>query len=149
MSRRRAPPPLRLAYWFDRCLGRAAPDAFEREGFETHRYEELYPDEPDVADALWIPAVTARGWVIVTKDAAITRNPAEIAALRQASARFVCLAAQGMTGPDQIECLLRHWRTVEGQLRSRKPPVIVKVLRREVQRHDGGGWRRVKKKPPR
>jgi len=140
---------LALDYWFDRCLGNAAPDAFEREGFKIHRYADLYPNEQDVPDARWIPEVTALGWVIVTKDAAITRNPTEIAALRRARARFVCLAAQGMTGPNQIECLLRHWRTVEGQLRSRTPPVIVKVLRRDVQRHDGTGWRRVKKKPSR
>src|SRR5690606_12668297 len=97
----------------------------------------------------WIPEVTARGWVILTKDAAITRNPWESDAVVRAKARFVCLAAQNMGGPAQAECLLRHWRTIEGVIRSRKPPVLVKVVRTEVRWYDGRVWRKVKSKPRR
>lgn len=146
MTRRREPDEP-FVFWVDRCLGRSVPDALEAAKIDVRRYEDLYPNEPDVPDAEWIPEVAERGWVIVTKDAAITRTRPEIEALRRARARFVCLAAKNMTGPEQVECLLHHWRTVEGLLRTRRPPVLAKVLRSDVKWYDGKGWRRVKRKP--
>lgn len=79
------------------------------------------------------------------------RNPAEIEVLRRAKARYVCLAAKNknMTGPQQAECLLAHWRTIEGQVAARKPPVIVKVTRADVRWHDRTEWRVAKLKKPR
>jgi len=147
VSRRKKPRVEPLVFWVDRCLGtRVVPDALEEAGVEIRRYLDLYPDDPEVEDVVWIPAVTAKGWVILTKDAAISRNTAEIEVLRRAKARFVCLAAAHLSGPEQAECLLKHWRTVEGLLRNRRPPVIAKVLRSEVQWHDGKKWRKAKGK---
>ena len=60
----------------------------------------------------------------------------------------MCLAAKNMTGAQQAECLLGHWRTIEGLVLSRKPPVIVKVTRSDVRWHDGSEWRQAKLKRP-
>jgi len=149
VSRRRPSQPDSLIYWVDRCLGtRVVPQALEHAGIEIRRYVDLYPNDAEVDDVVWIPEVTARGWIILTQDRAITRNWAEIEVLRRAKARFIALAAAGLSGPKQAACLLKHWRTVEGLLRTRKPPVIAKVLRSEVQWHDGKTWRRAKAKRP-
>jgi hypothetical protein len=137
-------------YWVDRCLGgHVVPDGLRAAGVAIRTYAELYPHDTEVPDATWIPEVTARGWVILTKDENIARNPAEIAALRRAQAIYVCLAAKGMTAPQQVECLLVHWRTIEGVVDTRKPPVLVKVTRNEVRCLDGDEWRPVKHKKPR
>lgn len=136
-----------LIFWVDRCLGaHVVPDGLRAAGIAIRTYVDLYPDDDDVADAKWIPEVTARGWIILTKDEAISRNPAEVSVLRRAKAIYVCLAAKGMTAPAQVECLLKHWRTIEGVVASRKPPVIVKVTRSDVRWHDGSEWRAVKHK---
>ena len=122
------------------------PDALRAAGIAIRTYADLYPKDDEVADSKWIPDVTARGWIILTKDEAISRNPAEVSVLRRAKAIYVCFAAKGMTAPAQVECLLKHWRTIEGVVASRKPPVIVKVTRTEVRWHDGSEWRPVKHK---
>lgn len=136
-----------LIFWVDRCLGtRVVPEALRDAGVAICTYADLYPHDPEVPDAAWIPEVTARGWIILTKDSAISRNPEELAALRRAKALYVCLAAKKMTGPQQAACLLHHWRTIEGLVTTRKPPVIVKVTGSHVQWHDGTTWRPVKLK---
>lgn len=33
-------------WWFDRCLGRALPNAMEALGVQVKRYADLYPDDP-------------------------------------------------------------------------------------------------------
>ena len=138
-----------LIFWVDRCLGvRIVPGRLRGAGISIRTYLDLYPQDPAVPDAQWIPDVTARGWIILTKDQAISRNPAELQVLRRAKARYVCLAAKNMTGSEQAECLLEHWRTIDGLVAARKPPVIVKVTRSEVRWHDGSIWRpsRLKKR---
>lgn len=109
-------------------------------------YTDLYPEDPEVPDQQWIPEVTARGWIILTKDKNISRARAELDVLRRAKARYVGLAAQSMTGAEQATCLLHHWRTIEGVLTTRRPPVIARVTRTEVRWHDGKEWRLVKHK---
>lgn len=139
-----------LIFWVDRCLGaHIVPDELRAAGIAIRTYADLYPTDDDVADAEWIPEVTARGWIILTKDEAISRNPTEVSALRRAKALYVCLAAKGMTAAAQVECLLQQWRTIEGVVATRKPPVIVKVTRTGVRWHDGSGWRPVKHKKAR
>lgn len=41
---------------------------------------------PDTADSVWIPRVAALGWGIITRDKAIQRKPAELAAVLRRSA---------------------------------------------------------------
>lgn len=136
-----------LVWWIDRCLGaRTVPDALRAHGVLVRTYEDLYPDVDDVADVTWIPEVTRRGWVILTKDREIRRNPAELAVLRAAGARYVCLSAKNMRGEQQAECLIEHWRTVEGVVLTKKPPLIVAINRSGVQWLDGKSWRDVKAK---
>jgi hypothetical protein len=109
-------------------------------------YAELYPDDPKVEDRVWIPQVTARGWVILTKDKAIRRTPVEIEALRNANARYVCLSAGNMRGDEQAACLIAHWRTIDSVVVSKPVPLIVSVTRAHVQWLDGDTWRVPKRK---
>ena len=88
-----------LIYWVDRCLGKdTVPAALRAAGVSVTTYEDLYPGDTTIEDQIWIPEVTARGWVILTKDKNIRRAPVEIEALRNANARYVCLTAGNMRG---------------------------------------------------
>jgi hypothetical protein len=139
-----------LIFWIDRCLGgRVVPDRLRAEGISIRTYAELYPGDDEVPDARWIPEVTDRGWIIVTKDTAISRAGVELEVLRRSGAIYVGLSAHNMTGPEQADCLLRHWRTIEGIVRTRKRPVVVRVTRSDVLWHDGSRWRAVKSKKAR
>jgi len=79
-----------LIFWVDRCLGaHVVPGRLRDAGVSIRTYLDLYPDDPEVPDARWIPEVAAHGWIILTKDQAISRNLAELAVLRRSRARYV------------------------------------------------------------
>ena len=78
------------------------------------RPDVTYPGDPDgtlhrrtrpscpiastaVKDDVWIPQVASLGWLIITRDARIASNRAEIAAVRDSGARMVTLA-----GPETV-----------------------------------------------
>lgn len=54
-------------------------------------------ESPAVKDDIWIPQVAARGWLIITRDAKIAANRAEIAAVRNSRARMVVLTGSETT----------------------------------------------------
>ena len=116
MSRRKKPRVEPFVFWVDRCLGtRVVPDALEEAGVEIRRYVDLYPDDPEVEDVVWIPEVTAKGWVILTQDAAISRNTAEIEVLRRAKLRLSGRRAsqRAGTGGVSLEALAHRRRAAQ------------------------------------
>jgi len=72
---------------------------------------------PAVLDPVWIPEVTRVGLLIITRDASIADNRAEIEAVRNAGARMVTLAGREAIGTwDQLEVIMSRWRDIEGFL---------------------------------
>ena len=73
--------------------------------------------DPDTDDDIWIPAVAAEGWLIITRDSKIQDRRAEIAAVRDHGARMVALSSADAIGTwAQLEVLLRQWRAIEALL---------------------------------
>lgn len=58
-----------------------------------------------VPDERWLDDAGRRGWVVVTKDQAIRRRPAERRAFLRAKARVVCLTTGDVTPADNVEFL--------------------------------------------
>ncbi len=129
-------------YWVDRCLGtNVVPGALRAQSIQVRTYVELYPNDPEVPDHVWIPEVSARGWIILTKDKRIRYSPVEIGAIQKANARYVCLSAGNLRGDEQAQCLLQHWETIDSVVASKRAPLIVTVTRLQVQWLDGQTWR--------
>jgi hypothetical protein len=77
---------------------------------------------PAVLDPVWIPEATRQGWLIITRDANIADNRAEIDAVRTAGARMVALAGRKAIGTwAQLEVLLSRWREIEALLNQPGP----------------------------
>lgn len=73
-------------------------------------------------DPVWIAAVTANRWLIITRDKKIGANRAEIAAVRDSGARMVALAGSEAIGTwAQLEVLMCQWRFVEDLLQQTGP----------------------------
>jgi len=69
---------------------------------------------PATPDPEWIPAVTRRGWLIVTRDHHIQDHRAEIGAVRTYGARMVALSAAEARGTfPQLEIVMCQWRAIE------------------------------------
>lgn len=68
----------------------------------------------DVLDEDWIPAVAARGWLIITRDSKIIENRNEINAIRENGAKMVALNQQdARTKWGQLEVFMTRWRDIE------------------------------------
>jgi PIN like domain len=85
------------------------------EGTVVHkRKREPCPIQPGVDDVDWLPYVAGRGWRIVTRDANIRDNKAEIAAVREHGAKMVALASSdARTKWTQVEVLMTQSRRIE------------------------------------
>jgi hypothetical protein len=68
----------------------------------------------DTPDREWIPAVTARGWLILTRDRRIQDHRAEIDAVRDTNARMVALSGDDARSTfDQLEVVMCRWRDLQ------------------------------------
>lgn len=57
-------------------------------------------------DVDWLPPVGTRGWVLITKDKNIRKNPLELRALRQAKVAAFVLTSGNLRGVDQARIIL-------------------------------------------
>lgn len=84
---------------------------------------------PATLDPDWIPQVAAQNWLIITRDSRIQEHTAEVAAVRDNSARMVALAGRSArTTFDQLEIFMSQWRRIEGCL-SEPAPFIYSATR--------------------
>jgi hypothetical protein len=73
--------------------------------------------KPATDDDIWIPEVTSRDSLIVTRDRRIQDHRAEIDAVRTAGARMVTLASKDAIGTwSQLEVFVSQWRQIEALL---------------------------------
>jgi hypothetical protein len=81
---------------------------------------ELYPEtEEFVADEVWIREATAQGLVILMKDDAIRRKPAEQAAVLESGARALVATNASLTSREYAELFVENrFRIIQ---RARKP----------------------------
>ncbi len=84
-------------------------------------------------DVDWIPEVASRGWLIITRDSRIQHHPAEIEAVRSATARMVALDGKEAIGDwNQLEVLMSQWRGIESLL-GEPAPFIYRATRTRLR----------------
>lgn len=94
------------------------------------------PIQRGVKDTVWVPAVAAQGWLIVTRDHNIRENPAERRAVRESGARMVALSGDdGKNTWGQLELFMRFWRRIDDVARE-SGPFIYLLSRTRMQRLD-------------
>lgn len=65
----------------------------------------------------WIPEVSRRGWLIVTRDSRILDHRAELAAVRDNDGRMIALSGnEAGTVWAQLEVFMTQWRRIEALL---------------------------------
>jgi hypothetical protein len=68
-------------------------------------------------DEDWIPEVSRRGWLIITRDSRIQEHRAEVAAVRDNGGRMIALASRDAGGTwAQLEVFFTQWRRIEATL---------------------------------
>lgn len=116
-SRRRPEP---IEFFIDRSLGRKhLAAALHQLGYTAHTMASVYgePVAQELKDDRWLADVGRHGWVVLMKDDAIRRRPAERDALWGARVRAFCLtnaqlraAEQTARFVDNIDRIIRRAR---------------------------------------
>ena len=93
-------------FFTDRGLGTRVVDALRREGWAIHAMRELYPSSDRrrrerFQDENWIPTVTKRGYVILSKDG--FRYTHERLAIAECEARVFSLPSANLRAEQMVE----------------------------------------------
>lgn len=84
---------------------------------------------PETDDDVWIPQVAGLGWGIITRDLAIRRKPAELAAVKAHDAKmFVITTTEKLSTWLLLEIVMINWRWLEKRL-SDPGPYIYAITR--------------------
>ena len=68
-------------YFTDRDLGKQFPARLRAAGLVVERHADHFA--ADAPDAVWLPAVARRGWIVITHDARMRYKANELAAIVQ------------------------------------------------------------------
>lgn len=119
-------PPDPPVYFIDRSLGsRTVAEALRAVGHCVEVHDEHFAI--DTRDEVWLRAVGAKGWIVLSKDDAIRRRVAEITALRSAGVCFFSLGRGEYTGPTMARLFAQAMPQIERVLRAHKPPMICTI----------------------
>lgn len=129
LKKRSAPLDPPFVFFVDRCLGRGVvPEALRTallEGERVEIHDEHYL--PNTQDIEWLSEVGKRGWIVISQDQNITRNPLEQRALHSASVAFFGLGSANATGKEKAESLVTALEGIRRALRRFSPPMIATV----------------------
>jgi len=96
-----------MMFFFDNNLSSKLPAGLRGFGEKaTHLQDHFAGDTPD---AKWITDIAAWGWILVTRDLRIKRNPAEKGALREGRLGAFFLSGKNRTHCQLIQQVVRHW----------------------------------------
>ena len=100
MPHETAPP--EPVFFVDRSLGgKLVVAALRAVGAEAVAHDDVFPQ--NATDETWLAEAGGRGWIVLTKDGAIRRNPHEKAMFHAARVRVFTLARRNLSGPEMAE----------------------------------------------
>lgn len=126
MPRKDAPTP--VVFFVDRSLGaRLVVQALRAAGAEVVVHDEVF--RQDTPDTKWLAEAGRRGWVVLTKDSAIRRNPHERAMFHEASVRVFALTRKDLSGAEMAELFVRALPGMLRRARKVEPPFTFSIAR--------------------
>jgi hypothetical protein len=122
-------------FFVDRSLGRSIVDGLRAAGLIVYSMADIYGEDQAqrLTDEVWLRDAGKHCWVVLTKDDAIRRRPAERDAMIDATARVFCLTTAKLRGVEQTERFVQNRHRIVRQ--ARKPgPYIYGVYEKSLKR---------------
>lgn len=117
-----------LTFFLDHQIGRyIVANALRGAGAQVEVHLDHFPG--DKLDTEWIPEVGQRGWVLITKDQNIRRNPIERAAYQDAKLRGFVVTGKNMGAKELAELLVRCLPGMVRRAGGRPGPVLFTISR--------------------
>lgn len=105
-SRREAERLASVVFFVDRSLGRRVVAQTLRDaGAQVEVHDDHFAQE--TTDVDWIIGAGQRGWIVLSKDEQIRRNPLEREAVQRGRVKAFFLTQQGLSGPEMGEIFVK------------------------------------------
>ena len=112
-------------FFLDRALeSYLLRDALKAVGARVEMHRDHFRD--DAEDIEWLPVISRRGWVILSKD---QYNWLERQAIKNARGRAFLLVRRELTGKEQAEIICKALPRILRTLDLETPPFIAKIFR--------------------
>ena len=122
-------------FFVDRSLGKSIVEGLRVVELTVHSIADIYGEKraQRLDDEIWLRDAGKNGWIVLTKDDAIRRRPAERDALTEAAVRVFCLTNRNLRGAEQTERFVSNQHRILRQ--ARKPgPYIYGVYEKSLKR---------------
>lgn len=122
-------------FFVDRSLGKSIVKGLRAAGLTVHSMADVYGERraQRLPDEVWLRDAGKNDWIVLTKDDAIRRRPAERDALTEAAVRVFCLTNRNLRGAEQTERFVTNRHRILRQ--ARKPgPYIYGVYAEGLKR---------------
>jgi predicted nuclease of predicted toxin-antitoxin system len=118
--------------WFfiDSCLGRSLRNRLHALDFNAIHHDELFDEGTE--DVVWIPAVAALGFVILTKDKAIRKESAEMQAVIVSRAIMFTYPKGNYSVDVMEEVFVQHQLAIGRMLKNTPAPLIASISKNGV-----------------
>jgi hypothetical protein len=122
-------------FFVDRSLGKSIVEGLRATGLTVHSMADIYGEKRAqlLPDEVWLRDAGKNDWIVLTKDDAIRRRPAERDALTEAAVRAFCLTNRNMRGAEQTERFVSNRYRILRQAR-RPGPYIYGVYEKGLKR---------------
>lgn len=130
-SRRDAERLASVVFFIDRSLGkRVVAQALRDANARVEVHDDHFSQ--GATDVEWIAGAGERGWVVLSKDEQIRRNPLERDAIERARVKAFFLTQQGLSGPEMGEIFIRALPGMVRRAARQSGPFIFTVSRSGV-----------------
>ncbi len=104
---------------------RELADALQQRGRLVRMHKQVFPDR--TPDRIWIPDVSRRGWIIVTRDRRLQRRHLEWIAFLRAKARVLWFKGERASNIEITEGFLTALPGIDKITAQLRPPYIIKI----------------------
>lgn len=114
-------------YFMDRALGKSIGKTLQSMGVKVEFHNQHF--QPDSPDTQWLPIVSGQGWIVLTKDENIGRNPLEVKTMAMANAKVFALVSGNLNSQQMIGIFVNAIEKIDKFAQGNNAPFIAKIYR--------------------
>ena len=110
------------------------PTTLRAAGYICELHDDHFDQRTD--DTVWLAAVAAKQWIVLTKDERIRFRPYELRALTSAGVRAFIVVCGNVRGVETAAILLKAMPRILRVLKSQRGPFVYRVYRNSTLQRD-------------
>lgn len=116
-----------MIFFTDRDLGRMFPQILREAGLNVERHDDHF--DQNTLDEDWLPEVGRKGWIAISRNKDIGRQPNERDAIMRAGTGLLIVVGPNATLPELAHNFVATMHKIEQFVRANPRPLIARVYR--------------------